>query len=158
MTARWHTFGPEALYWAPRHVQKLWGAKEIYITENGCAATDERAADGKVYDTDRIMFLRDYLTQLQRATAEGVPVNGYFLWSRWTTSSGTTGSATGSADLRRLQDAEADAEAQRRMVPRGLPPERGRVAVATSAGSAPTSATTGRKSQLSGLFGERHHR
>jgi beta-glucosidase len=27
------------------------------------------------------MFLRSYLTQLQRATAEGVPVRGYFLWS-----------------------------------------------------------------------------
>ena len=39
------------------------------------------AADGIVYDTDRIMFLRNYLTQLQRATAEGVPVRGYFQWS-----------------------------------------------------------------------------
>jgi beta-glucosidase len=27
------------------------------------------------------MFLRAYLTQLQRATADGVPVSGYFLWS-----------------------------------------------------------------------------
>jgi len=41
----------------------------------------EPAADGLVYDSDRIMFLRNYLTQLQRATAEGVPVRGYFHWS-----------------------------------------------------------------------------
>jgi beta-glucosidase len=34
-----------------------------------------------VYDLDRIMYLRNYLTQLQRATSEGVPVRGYFLWS-----------------------------------------------------------------------------
>jgi len=27
------------------------------------------------------MFLRACLGQLQRATSEGVPVNGYFLWS-----------------------------------------------------------------------------
>ena len=27
------------------------------------------------------MFLRNNLTQLQRAVADGVPVNGYFLWS-----------------------------------------------------------------------------
>jgi beta-glucosidase len=60
---------------------KLWGAKEIYITENGCAAEGEVAADGNVYDSDRVMFLRSYLTQLQRATSEGVPVRGYFLWS-----------------------------------------------------------------------------
>ena len=37
--------------------------------------------DGQVYDLDRIMFLRNYLAQLQRATADGVPVQGYFLWS-----------------------------------------------------------------------------
>jgi beta-glucosidase/6-phospho-beta-glucosidase/beta-galactosidase len=38
-------------------------------------------ADGRVYDTDRVTYLRSYLTQLRRATAEGVPVRGYFLWS-----------------------------------------------------------------------------
>ena len=27
------------------------------------------------------MYLRNYLSQLQRATADGVPVKGYFLWS-----------------------------------------------------------------------------
>jgi beta-glucosidase len=27
------------------------------------------------------MFLRNYLTQLQRATSEEIPVRGYFLWS-----------------------------------------------------------------------------
>jgi beta-glucosidase len=54
---------------------------DIYITENGCSATDVPAAEGIVHDTDRIMFLRSYLTQLQRATSEGVPVRGYFHWS-----------------------------------------------------------------------------
>ncbi len=33
------------------------------------------------YDTDRVMFLRACLGQLQRATAEGVPVDGSFHWS-----------------------------------------------------------------------------
>jgi beta-glucosidase len=81
MQSEWHVFDPHCLYWAPHHVQSLWGAKSIFITENGCAASDVVADDGKVYDSDRIMFLRACLTQLQRATADGVPVNGYFLWS-----------------------------------------------------------------------------
>ena len=81
MASAWQYFGPEALYWAPRHLQKLWNVKEIYISENGCAASDEPASDGIVYDSDRIMFLRNYLAMLQRAIAEGVPVRGYFLWS-----------------------------------------------------------------------------
>jgi beta-glucosidase len=81
MASPWLFVGPEALYWGPRHVAKIWGAKEIYITENGCSSADVPARDGRVYDTDRVMYLRNYLTQLQRATSEGVPVRGYFLWS-----------------------------------------------------------------------------
>jgi beta-glucosidase len=77
----WHFIGPESLYWGPRHLRNVWKVKEIYISENGCGDRDEPAADGIVYDTDRIMFLRSYLTMLQRATSEGVPVRGYFLWS-----------------------------------------------------------------------------
>jgi beta-glucosidase len=81
MSSAWHTLGPEAMYWAPKFVQSLWKAKEIFITENGCATADVMADDGQVYDTDRVMFLRSYLTELQRAAADGVPVKGYFQWS-----------------------------------------------------------------------------
>ena len=81
MKATWLRPGPEAIYWVPRHVAKLWNVKSIYITENGTSGSDQPAADGTVYDVDRIMYLRNYLTQLQRATSEGVPVLGYFLWS-----------------------------------------------------------------------------
>jgi beta-glucosidase len=81
MNSSWLKIGPEALYWGPRNVAKVWHVRDIYITENGCSATDVPAADGLVYDTDRIMFLRSYLMHLQRATSEGVPVRGYFHWS-----------------------------------------------------------------------------
>ena len=77
----WQHIGPEALYWAPRHLHKVWNVKEIFISENGCGTIDPPARDGVVYDTDRVMFLRSYLAALQRATAEGIPVRGYFLWS-----------------------------------------------------------------------------
>ena len=81
MFSPWLYIGPEALYWAPKLVSELWKVNEIYITENGTSSADEVAADGKIYDTDRVMFLRNYLTQLQRGVANGVPVKGYFLWS-----------------------------------------------------------------------------
>lgn len=51
------------------------------ITENGCAGDEVIADDGHIYDTDRIMFVRAHLTQLQRAGADGVPVKGCFYWS-----------------------------------------------------------------------------
>ncbi|MBC7556214.1 MAG: beta-glucosidase [Chryseobacterium sp.] len=80
-TSKWELIAPEALYWAAKHVKQIWNVKEMYITENGSSSTDERTADNKIYDTDRISFIRNYLTQLQRATSEGVPVKGYFYWS-----------------------------------------------------------------------------
>jgi len=81
MLSPWLYIGPEGIYWATKLVSDLWKVKEIYITENGASAADTLAADGQVYDTDRIMFLRNYLTQLHRAVRDGVPIKGYFLWS-----------------------------------------------------------------------------
>jgi beta-glucosidase len=81
MASSWHILDPEVMYCALRLVRSIWGAGSIYITENGCAAADVLAEDGRVDDSDRVMFLRACLGQLQRATAEGVPVDGYFLWS-----------------------------------------------------------------------------
>jgi len=81
MFSEWLTIGPEGLYWAPKLANKLWDLKEIYITENGASSADVVTPEGMVLDTDRTMFLRNYLTQLHRAVAEGVPVKGYFLWS-----------------------------------------------------------------------------
>ena len=81
MASPWLTVGPEALYWGPKLVSEVWGVKDIFITENGASSDDVIAPDGHVYDTDRTMYLRNYLMQLQRAVREGVPVRGYFLWS-----------------------------------------------------------------------------
>jgi beta-glucosidase len=81
MYSPWLYVGPEALYWAPKLVFDLWKIKELFITENGASSSDQIAPDGHVYDSDRVMYLRNYLLQLRRAVAEGVPVKGYFLWS-----------------------------------------------------------------------------
>jgi beta-glucosidase len=81
MASPWLNIGPAALYWAPRHAGQIWGVKEMYITENGCSSADVVAPDGHVYDTDRVMFLRNYLIHLHRAVTENFPVRGYFLWS-----------------------------------------------------------------------------
>lgn len=81
MASPWLYVGPEVIYWAVRNASTLWKPKGVYITENGCSSDDVLAPDEHVYDTDRIMYLRNYLTQLHRAAVEGYPVRGYFLWS-----------------------------------------------------------------------------
>ena len=81
MGSSWSYLGPEVMYWAVRYVSDLWKPQAIYIMENGAAADDVVTAAGRIEDTDRVMFLRNRLTHLQRATAEGYPVKGYFIWS-----------------------------------------------------------------------------
>jgi beta-glucosidase len=81
MDSPWIIVGPECMYWAVRNVCDLWHPRSIYITENGCSAEDVVTPAGRVEDTERVMYLRTHLTNLQRAVAEGFPVKGYFLWS-----------------------------------------------------------------------------
>ncbi|HEV2576323.1 MAG TPA: GH1 family beta-glucosidase [Acidobacteriaceae bacterium] len=81
MYSPWLYVGPESIYWATRLVNQLWSPEELYITENGASSSDVPQSDGMVVDSDRIMYLRNYLGQLHRAIAEGVPVKGYFVWS-----------------------------------------------------------------------------
>ena len=80
MASPWLYVGPEVAYWAIRSTTELWGPKALYISENGCSA-DDPVVDGRVDDNDRIMYLRNYLSELHRAAGEGYPIKGYFLWS-----------------------------------------------------------------------------
>ncbi|WP_242139697.1 GH1 family beta-glucosidase [Sphingomonas sp. TREG-RG-20F-R18-01] len=80
MASPWLYVGPEVAYWGVRTVSELWKPKAIYISENGTSA-DDPVVDGRIDDSDRIMYLRNYLAEFHRATAEGYPLKGYFLWS-----------------------------------------------------------------------------
>jgi beta-glucosidase len=77
----WLNLFPSVLYWTPRLVSELWKPKAVYVTENGCAAPDAPDADGRVSDLSRLMYLQEHLVHAARATSEGVPLAGYFLWS-----------------------------------------------------------------------------
>ena len=76
----WGKVTPEALYWGVRECTELWHAPKYYITENGCATADA-VRDGKVYDTEKVMFLRAYMQNMLRAVREGLNLAGYFAWS-----------------------------------------------------------------------------
>lgn len=54
----------------------------IVITENGAAFHDQLEADGTVHDTNRLEYIRGYLTALWQAIEQdGIDVRGYFVWS-----------------------------------------------------------------------------
>lgn len=77
----WLYFDPRIAYWGPKHLLELWGVKKIYITENGAACRDQLTHDKKIYDTDRILYLRNHFLHAQKAINEGIPLKGYFVWS-----------------------------------------------------------------------------
>jgi beta-glucosidase len=77
----WLHLAPQAIYWGLRLAHEHYGAKAIYVTENGCGYDNEPVVGGEVRDLHRREFLRNYLREMQRAIADGVPAKGYFVWS-----------------------------------------------------------------------------
>ena len=76
----WEVY-PDAIYEVLTRLHGEYDTPPIYVTENGAAFADVRAADGSVDDPERIVYLAGYVDAVARAMAEGVPVRGYFVWS-----------------------------------------------------------------------------
>ena len=74
---------PQGLYELLKRMHEEYRVPRMMVTENGFFATDddEDASDGTVHDDKRIAYLRDHLAQVHRALDEGVPVDGYFVWT-----------------------------------------------------------------------------
>jgi beta-glucosidase len=58
-----------------------YGARSLYVTENGSAWADHITPDGQVHDQGRVRYLEEHLAACGRAAARGVPLAGYFAWS-----------------------------------------------------------------------------
>jgi beta-glucosidase len=71
---------PDSLYWGTRFFYERYHLP-LVITENGMPNLDWVHQDGKVHDPQRIDFHTRYLQALEQAIAEGVNIQGYFVWS-----------------------------------------------------------------------------
>jgi beta-glucosidase len=58
-----------------------YGAREVYVTENGSAWADDITPDGQIHDQPRLRYLEEHLAACDRAVQRGVPLAGYFAWS-----------------------------------------------------------------------------
>ncbi|MGW7200899.1 GH1 family beta-glucosidase [Streptomyces chryseus] len=58
-----------------------YGARRLYVTENGSAYPDTVLADGTVDDRERTAYLREHLAACARAVRRGAPLAGYYAWS-----------------------------------------------------------------------------
>ena len=79
-TAMWEIY-PPGIHELLTRVWKDYQPAHILITENGMPVADAVDLDGRVRDGRRIRYLRDHLAQVHHAIADGVPVEGYFVWS-----------------------------------------------------------------------------
>ena len=71
---------PDALREILLRVEREYGWRPIFITENGAAYDDRRQGD-TVPDPERLEYFRAHLEAVERAIADGVDVRGYFAWS-----------------------------------------------------------------------------
>ncbi|MGD2206424.1 MAG: GH1 family beta-glucosidase, partial [Anaerolineae bacterium] len=76
----WEVY-PDGLYQLLMRVHRDYGPRSVYLTENGAAFPDVLQPGGLVDDPERIEYLHDYLFAAHRALEEGVPLQGYFVWT-----------------------------------------------------------------------------
>ncbi len=75
----WEVY-PNAIYQILKQFHERYALKNIIITENG-AAFDDKLHDNKVSDHERQNYLRQHIQACLQAKAEGIPLNGYFVWT-----------------------------------------------------------------------------
>lgn len=74
------TIWAEGLHQLVAKVAGRFPGLDLYITENGSCWNDT-VVDGQVNDVKRVAYLESHLAQAARATAEGLPLKGYYAWS-----------------------------------------------------------------------------
>ncbi len=71
---------PECIYRMLKDFGSYKNMPEMIVTENGAAFPDH-IIDGVINDSRRIGYIQQHLQQVLKARREGVPVNGYFIWT-----------------------------------------------------------------------------
>ena len=72
---------PDSLYRLLMRLHYDYRPRRLYVTENGASYGTGLDENGRVPDIDRLNFLRDHFHAAHRAIAQGVPLDGYFVWS-----------------------------------------------------------------------------
>jgi beta-glucosidase len=72
---------PDGLYnFLKRTAAEYTGDLPLIVTENGLASPDV-VSDGAASDPARIAYINQHVAKVKQAISEGVPVDGYFVWS-----------------------------------------------------------------------------
>jgi beta-glucosidase len=72
---------PDALHSVLTRVHREWTKLPLWITENGIALNDYVTPDGRCHDPERIDYYAAHFRAAARAIQDGVPLEGYIVWS-----------------------------------------------------------------------------
>jgi beta-glucosidase len=72
---------PDGFYELLMRIAREYKNTPMEVTENGASYLDGPDAHGKIPDTQRVEYLRGYLSALGRAMKDGANVRGYHGWS-----------------------------------------------------------------------------
>jgi beta-glucosidase len=72
---------PVGIYELLMRINQDYTPAKIYISENGASFQDIPGVNGEILDEYRIDYLYRHLNQCWRAIQDGVPLEGYFVWS-----------------------------------------------------------------------------
>ena len=64
-----------------RELHQRYRFPRYLITENGAPMPDQTRVDGRIEDDDRLAYVRDHLIEVHGAIQDGVPIEGYLVWS-----------------------------------------------------------------------------
>ena len=72
---------PEGLQWMLERIGREQPGLPLYVCENGAAYPDVVSPDGSIDDPARTAYLQSHIGAIHNAIAQGVNVDGYFVWS-----------------------------------------------------------------------------
>lgn len=72
---------PDALHSVLTRVNREWTKRPLWVTENGIALNDYITPDGRCHDPERIDYYAGHFQAAARAIHDGVPLQGYIVWS-----------------------------------------------------------------------------
>ena len=75
----WLKKRPSSVYYGPLFRYDRYHLP-IRITENGGCYKDS-LKKGLVHDTDRVSYLKEYLSRVDKANQDGIPIVSYYYWS-----------------------------------------------------------------------------
>jgi beta-glucosidase len=76
----WEIF-PEGLSNILTRIDRDYAPKAMIVTESGAAFEDHWDGDGHIHDQQRVDYLRAHIQTVAQVIRQGVPINGYFVWS-----------------------------------------------------------------------------